>query len=304
MGRVTISSNNLFPGPKGEKGEKGDAGGPTGPTGPIGPAGPEGPQGPQGLQGTQGNPGAQGATGIEGPAGARGATGFTGATGAAGTNGTNGSTGATGATGAAGTNGTNGATGPTGATGAAGTTDPTNVWLALNGAANVIDTMPRLNITTIPQNSVSRVYLTMFTPMFNQTISNLIMFTSNTTNPTLTLSKLGLFTVSGTTVTLVAETANDTTLMKSQNTIYTRALSSARGYPTSYSLVAGTRYAFGIIIVAASGTSGIFANTSPGNGLVAGDAPYTAGLITSQSDLPTAATTFTPTLPSYFARLS
>ena len=90
MGRVTISSNNLFPGPKGEKGEKGDAGGPPGPAGPQGEQGPQGIQGPQGPQGTQGNPGAQGAqgpigsTGSQGPKGDKGDTGATGATGATG----------------------------------------------------------------------------------------------------------------------------------------------------------------------------------------------------------------------------
>ena len=72
MGRVTISSNNLFPGPKGEKGDQGDPGGPPGPTGPAGPTGPQGEQGPQGPQGTQGNPGAQGATGPIGSTGLKG----------------------------------------------------------------------------------------------------------------------------------------------------------------------------------------------------------------------------------------
>jgi hypothetical protein len=91
MGRVTISSNNLFPGPKGEKGDKGDAGGPPGPAGPEGPQGPQGIQGPQGPQGTQGNPGAQGAegpigsTGLKGDKGDKGDTGATGSTGATGT---------------------------------------------------------------------------------------------------------------------------------------------------------------------------------------------------------------------------
>jgi hypothetical protein len=87
MGRVTISSNNLFPGPKGEKGEKGDAGGPQGPAGPAGPTGPQGEQGPQGLQGTQGNPGAQGAQGPTGSTGLKGDKGDTGATGATGAKG-------------------------------------------------------------------------------------------------------------------------------------------------------------------------------------------------------------------------
>jgi hypothetical protein len=102
MGRVTISSNNLFPGPKGEKGDKGDAGGPPGPTGPAGPTGPQGEQGPQGLQGTQGNPGAQGA---EGPIGS---------TGLKGDKGDKGDTGATGATGAKGDTGDTGPQGPSG----------------------------------------------------------------------------------------------------------------------------------------------------------------------------------------------
>jgi len=102
MGRVTISSNNLFPGPKGEKGDKGDAGGPPGPQGPEGPQGPQGPTGPQGLQGTQGNPGAQGA---QGP---------TGSTGLKGDKGDKGDTGATGATGAKGDTGDIGAQGPSG----------------------------------------------------------------------------------------------------------------------------------------------------------------------------------------------
>jgi hypothetical protein len=99
MGRVTISSNNLFPGPKGEKGEKGDAGGPAGPTGPTGPQGPQGEQGPQGLQGTQGNPGAQGATG---PIGSSGLQGIKGDKGDQGETGPAGPTGATGATGSSG----------------------------------------------------------------------------------------------------------------------------------------------------------------------------------------------------------
>jgi len=130
MGRVTISSNNLFPGPKGEKGDPGSSLGATGATGATGSQGPQGIQGPQGLQGTQGNPGAQGAQGIQGPAGAQGntgagntgATGATGATGSAGANGATGSTGATGAgnTGLTGNTGNTGNTGATGADGSAG----------------------------------------------------------------------------------------------------------------------------------------------------------------------------------------
>jgi hypothetical protein len=78
MARVTISSNNLFPGPRGAQGPQGDPGGPQGPAGPEGPQGPTGPQGPQGIQGP---------TGPTGPAGAQGPKGETGNTGAAGSSG-------------------------------------------------------------------------------------------------------------------------------------------------------------------------------------------------------------------------
>ncbi len=79
MARVTVSSNNLFPGPRGAQGPAGPAGGPEGPQGPEGPAGPIGPQGPQGIQGPQGPTGAGGAQGPKGDTGNTGATGATGA---------------------------------------------------------------------------------------------------------------------------------------------------------------------------------------------------------------------------------
>lgn len=161
MARVTISSNNLFPGPKGLKGDtgatgpQGPAGGPTGPTGAIGATGPQGatgsqgatgPTGPQGLKGDQGIQGVQGITGPQGEkgnagnVGPTGETGSTGATGpdstipgptgpqgAIGATGPQGSTGATGPTGPAGANGTNGSNGATGATGPTGATGSSGV---------------------------------------------------------------------------------------------------------------------------------------------------------------------------------
>ena len=117
MGRVTISSNNLFPGPKGRDGasitsvtDNGDGtltigygdghtvitSDLTGPTGPQGPQGNQGGKGDTGAQGPVGNTGAQGPVGNTGAQGPKGDTGATGATGA------KGDTGATGATGSSG----------------------------------------------------------------------------------------------------------------------------------------------------------------------------------------------------------
>jgi hypothetical protein len=74
MARVTISSNNLFPGPRGAQGTQG----PTGPQGPQGPTGPQGPQGPTGPEGPQGPTGAGGAQGPKGDTGNTGAAGSSG----------------------------------------------------------------------------------------------------------------------------------------------------------------------------------------------------------------------------------
>jgi hypothetical protein len=156
MARVTISSNNLFPGPKGEKGDAGPAGGPAGPTGPAGPQGPQGETGPQGLQGTQGNPGAQGATGPIGSTGLKGDKGDTGSAGPKGDTGDTGAAGATGATGATGAKGDTGDqgiqgiqgiqgvkgdtgdTGATGATGAAGTNGTNGQGVVVGGTAGQV----------------------------------------------------------------------------------------------------------------------------------------------------------------------
>jgi len=135
MARVTISSNNLFPGPRGEKGDPGSSLGATGATGATGVKGDQGDRGPQGLQGTQGNPGAQGAQGIQGPSGAAGATGA-GATGATGNTGNTGAAGQTGNTGAAGSAGAQGNTGQTGAAGSAGNNGSTGATGATGAGIN------------------------------------------------------------------------------------------------------------------------------------------------------------------------
>jgi hypothetical protein len=87
MARVTISSNNLFPGPRGAQGPAGPSGGPEGPTGPQGPQGNVGPQGPQGIQGPAGPTGPGGAQGLKGDTGNKGDKGDTGTPGTNGTNG-------------------------------------------------------------------------------------------------------------------------------------------------------------------------------------------------------------------------
>ena len=101
---------------------------------------------------------------------------------------------------------------------------------------------------------------------------------------------MGLYTVDPATalLTLVARTANDTSICASSNTAHRRVFSTSGGYPDSYKLVAGTRYAVGLIVVGAS-TAPTICSTGSGAAPLA-IAPRLNGLLSGQSDLPTTAT--------------
>lgn len=99
---------------------------------------------------------------------------------------------------------------------------------------------------TIPPSS-GNVLLTFFTPLASITISQILMSSGAVASSGLTLARMGLYTVTESTATLVARTASDTTLFASTSTAYTRSLATAGGYPATYTLSAGTRYAVGVI---------------------------------------------------------
>jgi len=62
---------------------------------------------------------------------------------------------------------------------------------------------------------------------------------------------LALFTVAGDdSLTKVAQTASDNTIGGATYTHYERVLSTVGGFPASYNLLAGTRYALGFLHVA------------------------------------------------------
>lgn len=101
---------------------------------------------------------------------------------------------------------------------------------------------------TIPPSS-GNVLLTFFTPLASITISQILMSSGAVASSGLTLARMGLYTVTESAATLVARTASDTTLFAATNTAYTRSLATAGGFPASYTLTAGTRYAVGVIQV-------------------------------------------------------
>jgi hypothetical protein len=139
------------------------------------------------------------------------------------------------------------------ATHAPGGTDDTLVFNG-NQSTLAIEDMPYFifNGTSVPVSGT--VYFSAFTAQRAQTISNLIVTTGNIGTPNVTAARLQLVTAnSDGSVTAVAETANDTSIVTTGSfRVNKQALSGARGLPTSYDIVRGTRYALAVLVVGAT----------------------------------------------------
>lgn len=127
--------------------------------------------------------------------------------------------------------------------------------------------------------------LSFFTAKRTETISTLSVTVGGTAAAaTPSLVRFGIYSVaSNGDLTLTASTANDTTLLAATNTTYNKALSS------SFSKVAGRRYATAVLVVSAT-TMPIYVgqtvyNASPVNTLLA-VSPRRTATLAGQSDLP------------------
>lgn len=190
------------------------------------------------------------------------------------------SVGAQGATGATGATGPAGPTGPTGPAGTSGVTDAD--FEAFNfGTAGTVGNKPKYVLTTTISASNTLLYHNEFTPHKTVTVSN-IAFVGASAATTPTLIRFGIYTRSGTTFTLVARTASDTTIFNGVNVKFTRALDTTGGYPATYTMNAGTTYWVSVIVVA-SGAPTVLAGVgrNPAS-QVCGAAAYSQS---SQSDL-------------------
>jgi len=146
-------------------------------------------------------------------------------------------------------------------------------------------------------------YFTFFTPMASRTVSQVTLSSAGTAAATVTTIKFGLYTWDGTTATLVAETANDTAVFASTFTAYTRSFSTSNGYAATYDLVAGERYALGVVVVATTMPSIYMSNSFVPNSLNTLD-PRMGGAVTGQTDLLATRTTFTSSTLMPWARFS
>jgi hypothetical protein len=128
--------------------------------------------------------------------------------------------------------------------------------------ASSLDTAPRILVNASRNLSNGVVYYSLFTPTENFTMTNFSVYctAAGTDSGGTTVRRMGLYTATGTnntTMTLVARTAADATLGNTVSTIYTRALNTTGGYPSTYSLTAGITYAFAIMAYNTGGTFGI-----------------------------------------------
>jgi hypothetical protein len=171
----------------------------------------------------------------------------------------------------------------------------------LGQASGVIDAVSRLNCGTGVTASAGQALLSFFTPTATITVSQIAMATYTTAAAGLTLARMGIYTYTeGGTATLVARTASDTSLFAATNTSYTRSLDTTGGYPSTYTLNAGTRYGVAYICVGTTQPQLVGRTVFA---VVGGLSPrLSSGSSTGLSDLPTS---FTPSTNSQapFARL-
>lgn len=132
-----------------------------------------------------------------------------------------------------------------------------------------------------------------FESPWDLTITQLVTVTGTTAAAGTTAARMGLATVDSSganpTLTLVARTANDTTLFGATATTYRRSFDTTGGFPASYVVTRGQEIA--LIIFWTGTTAPNFRGTNTGR-LTAEFKPFSTRVLAGQTDIPTAATSF------------
>jgi hypothetical protein len=159
-------------------------------------------------------------------------------------------------------------------------------------------TMPRTTLISTSALVSGTVNLTFFTARKTETITQVRVCTGTTAaGATPTLVRFGIYSEDPSTgdLTLVANVANDTTLFAANNTEYTKALAA------SWSKVAGTRYAFAVLVVTGAALPTLVGpnmNNSSAQGTMLGRTPRLAGAHASQTDLQSSIANASVTFPA------
>jgi hypothetical protein len=117
------------------------------------------------------------------------------------------------------------------------------------GTAGVIATVPRFVLGSTTSTNTGVIYHSKIIPHRTFTVTNIAFVSTAQAAGSATLIRFGIYTRSGTTFTLVARTASDTSIFAATNTKYTRALDTTGGYPATYTMTAGAEYWVSVIQV-------------------------------------------------------
>jgi len=132
-----------------------------------------------------------------------------------------------------------------------------NVLGQMQCSATAIDVVPRTQTYTSTTLNSGQLFWSFFTPLQTTTVNTITYISGGTASGTgVTVGRFGLYTFNESTgaLALVAQSANVTTIFSATNTAYALAFSTASSYPATYSLVAGSRYAIGLLAVYTGGT--------------------------------------------------
>lgn len=141
--------------------------------------------------------------------------------------------------------------------------------------------LSRYSVTGMGATGNQSLRLTYFTAKKTETITELRVTSGSTAAVGATLCRIGIYEEDSSTgdLTLVAATANDTTLFSASSTVYEPALAA------SLAKVRGKRYAVGVLVVGTSTAPNIVGHAAL-PAAEAGRAPRLGGLVGSQTDLP------------------
>jgi len=174
----------------------------------------------------------------------------------------------------------------------------------LNQSLSVVDVTPRSGNSSASLSS-GNVYFTFFTPMWSAEVNSISVSSASVLTSGVSLIRFGLYTFNDATgaATLVARTSASTSIFASANTLATLVFNTTGGYPATYTLAPGVRYALGVIIVASNPGSVYTAyNSQP---LVLSSlSPRTTGVVGAQTDLPATTTVSTATSVAVWGRFS
>lgn len=152
-----------------------------------------------------------------------------------------------------------------------------------NSLSAGVSSVERSDVTTQAQPTTSgSLRMAFFTASRSLTAGQVRIISGGTAaGATPTLIRVGLYSIDGSgNGTLVASTANDTTLLAGTNTVYTKALSS------TYEIGSGRRYAAGILVVTGATAPTVQGASSSLSGTECQQAPTISALLSGLADLP------------------